>query len=229
MSDAQVKAVAGLRGHGKSSHVRVMTAGAPRVFYYDSLGDDYSEGVVCRDLATLERFWRRTYRGRFRISYKPVDPMADLPRICELAYACGDMVLVIDEIQLYFRGAFCPPELTKIITAGRHAGVELIGVTQAPRKLGELLRSQASSWDIFAIREPDHARYLADRCVGVDISQILALRKFEYLHYEDGADNYWRCTDDLDSGQTRREAIPYESETPAAAPDAGPGEHADAR
>ncbi|HER34049.1 MAG TPA: ATP-binding protein [Halothiobacillaceae bacterium] len=216
-SEAQVKAVAGLRGHGKSSHVVQMTRDVPRVLYYDSLGDDYAQGIVCRDLAVLESFWRRTYQHRFRISYKPVDPMADLPRICELAYECGDMTLVIDEIHLYFRGAFCPTELTKIITAGRHAGVELIGVTQAPRKLGELLRSQAAVWDIFAIREPAHAKYLAERCVGVDISQILSLRKYEYLHFEDGAECYWRCTDDLDSGQTRNEALPYETDAPTPA------------
>jgi hypothetical protein len=226
--DAQVKAVAGLRGYGKSTHVQTMTADIPRVVFYDTLGNDYSDGVVCRDLATLERFWRGVYRRRFRISYKPIDPQADLPRICELAYACGDMTLVIDEIQLYFRGACCPVELTKIITAGRHAGIELIGVTQAPKKLGELLRSQASTWDVFAIREPDHAKYLADRCVGMSMAQILALQKYEYLHYEDEADCYWRCIDDLASGQTRRERIDYETQAPASTPGSDPRQHANA-
>jgi hypothetical protein len=229
MSDAQVKAVVGLRGYGKTAHTRVLTAAAERVLFYDTLGNDYSEGVVCRDVTTFERFWLRVYQHRFRISLKPVDPMEYFPRLCALAYECGNLTLVVDEVQLYFRGACCCTEFTKIITAGRHAGVELIGVTQAPKKLGELLRSQAAWWDVFAIREPDHAKYISDRCVGMDLSQVLALRKYEYLHYEDGADNYWRCTDDLDSGQTRREAIPYETEAPAAAGDADPGQHADAR
>lgn len=229
MSEAQVKAVAGLRGYGKSSHVDQMTATSPRVLFFDTLGDDYNSGVVFRELGALESFWRSVYASRFRLVYKPVDPLKDLPRICELAFTCRDLVCVIDEIQLFFRGASCPIELTKLITGGRHAGVELIGVTQAPKKLGELLRSQAEVWDIFALREPDHAKYVAERCVGVDVSQILALRKYEYLHYEDGADCYLRCTDDLASGQTRSERIAYETQAPAPASGSDPRQHADAR
>jgi hypothetical protein len=197
MDEAIVRAVAGLRGFGKTSRVLELTRNEPRVLFYDSLGDDYSEGVVCRSLAVLEKLWHRSYRGPFRLSYKPVDPIADVARICELAYACGDMLLVVDEIQLYFRGQWCSPELTKVITGGRHVGLGLIGVTQAPKRLGELLRSQAREWFVFAMREPDHVKYLTDRLVGVDPAHILMLDRWEYLHYVDGWDNYELCIDDL--------------------------------
>jgi len=197
MDEAIVRAVAGLRGYGKSKHVLEMTRLEPRVLFYDSLGDDYKEGVVCRRLDVLEKLWLASYRGKFRISYKPVDPIADLPRICELAYACGDMILVVDEIQLYFRGQWCSPELMKVITGGRHVGLGLIGVTQAPKHLGELLRSQAREWYVFAIREPDHVKYLAERLVGVDPRHILELRKWEYIHYVDGVEGYERCVDNI--------------------------------
>jgi len=225
--EAVVKAVVGLRRYGKSTHVTRLTAGAPRVLFFDSLNDDYNEGVVCRDLAVLEKFWRRTYRGRFRITYKPVDPLTHLPRICELAYACGDMILVVDEVQLFFRGNWCSPEFTKIITAGGHPGVELIGVTQAPKRLGELLRSQAHEWHIFALREDDHIDYVKKRCSGIDPAQIRALQKYQYLHYVDGEDCYWRCIDDLTTGQTRKEEIAYATEAPRCDP--AVGQHADAR
>jgi hypothetical protein len=227
MSESVVRAVAGLRGYGKSTLVARLTRGQSRVLYYDSLGDDYTDGVIVRDLAVLERFWRGVYTRKFRIVYRPIDPLGDLPRVCELAYACGNMVVVIDEIQLYFRQNWCSPELTKLITAGRHAGVELIGVTQAPKRLGELLRSQAHEWYVFAVREPTHAKYLAERMVGVDVGEILSLQKFEYLRYEDGAPCYWRCQDDL-AGNVHSAEIRYETETPAPAPGSNPGADVDA-
>lgn len=229
MDEAIVKAVAGLRGYGKTTRVLNMTRDDPRVLYYDSLGNDYSDGVVCRDLVTLKKFWRATYRGRFRIVYKPVDPLADIADVCELAYACGDMQLVIDEVQLYFRGQWCAPEFTKIITAGRHAGVGLIGVTQTPKKLGELLRSQAREWFIFATREPDHVKYLADRCVGVDSARIQALPKWCYLHYVDGADFYTCCKDDSVTGRPiELERVDYATAAAAPGSIADPGGHSDA-
>jgi len=223
MDEAVVKAVAGLRGYGKTSRVLELTRETRRVLYYDSLGDDYSEGVVCRSRPVLEKLWHASYRGPFRISYKPVDPVADLPRICELAYACGDMTLVVDEIQLYFRGQYCAPELTKVITGGRHVGLELIGVTQAPKHLGELLRSQAREWFVFAIREPSHVKYLADRLVGVDPNLIMNLQKWEYLHYVDGRDYYERCIDDLARHKTERPLILAKSCRPAGRPGGSDG------
>lgn len=203
---ATVRAVVGLRGYGKTTKVVSVAQEFPRVFYYDSLGDDYRDGIICRDRQVLEKFWRGVYRlPAFRIVYRPVDPVAEFPRICELVWACADkdhpVLFVVDEVQLYSHGPWCPPEFTKIITGGRHRGIDLIGVTQAPKKLGELLRSQAHEWFAFAVREPDQAAYLGDRLAGVDESHFRLIEKFQYVHYVDGADQAWVCKDDLASGE----------------------------
>jgi DNA helicase HerA-like ATPase len=227
MSDqAEVKAVVGLRGYGKSTQVLRLTKSSPRVLYYDSLGDDYRDGVICHDLGTLERFWRGVYRKRFRLVYRPVDPLADFARICELVYACGDLTFVVDEVQLYFRGAFTEPAFTKVITAGRHANVELIGVTQTPKRLGELLRSQAHEWFVFGVREPQQVLYLRERLSGINADLLTMLPKFSYLHYIDGADCYWECCDSL-CGETVRASRAYVT-GPTEQP-ADSGEHPAAR
>lgn len=229
MSDAPVKAVVGLRRYGKSSHVVRMTQEAPRVVYYDTLNDDYSEGVVFRDVGQFEQFWRRVYQGRFRISLKPPNPQAYFPRLCELVWNCERLVCVVDEVHLY-GGNHAPEQFVKLITAGGHRDIELIGVTQEPKLLGKLYRSQATTWDVFKLLEEDDRDYMRRRLGGVSELQLATLAKYEYLHYEDGADCYWRCKDDDETGQVAafRERIDYETQAPAAAGIADPGQHADA-
>ncbi len=231
MSDeAIVRAVAGLRGYGKSTLVVRLAKAFPRVLYYDSLGDDYRDGVICYDRCILEKFWRGVYRlSNFRIVYRSPDPVADLPRVCELVAACGNMLFVVDEVQLYSHGPWCPPEFTRIITGGRHAGIDLIGVTQAPKKLGELLRSQAHEWYAFAVREPDQAAYLSERLPGVPASCFQSLEKFQYLHYVDGADEAHVMIDNPDRGDStdlytwKLNAV----QTPTPGAGGNPGQHAD--
>jgi hypothetical protein len=220
--------VVGLRGYGKSTKVVSLAREFPRVLYYDSLGDDYTDGVICRDGGVLEKFWRGVYRlPSFRIVYRPVDPISEFARICELVWECGDLLFVVDEVQLYFRGGVCCPEFTKIVTGGRHAGIDLIGVTQAPKKLGELLRSQAHEWYVFAVREPDQAAYLSERLAGVDKSCFETMEKFRYVHYLDGQDPAWIYYQEA-SGETRKlYTVNHALQTPAPGPGGDPGEHAD--
>ncbi len=225
--DAIIKVVFGQRGSGKTTKAAALVADKPRLVVYDSLGHDYRNGVVCEDRQIFELLWRVTYRGRFRLVYRPHDPVAEFPDVCRLASACGNLSFLVEEVDLYFRAAQCDPAFTNVISRGRHDGIELIAVTQCPTGFGSLLRAQAHEWFIFATREPRHVAYLTERCAGVDAQQILSLQQFEYLHYIDGADCYWRCLDDLTTGQTRTEEIRYANEAPRC--DAATGEHADAR
>jgi len=225
--DAGIIAVVGLRRYGKSTHVVRLANASDRVIFYDTLNDDYSEGVVCRDWVAFEKLWLASYRGRFRITYKPQNPMEHFGEFCEMAFACANCTVVIDEIQLYFRGACCCPELTKLITAGGHAEVTVIGVTQMPKRLGEVLRSQAHEWHIFALREDTHLKYVAERCPGVDPALIKSLPKYEYLHFVDGAEFYERCRDDLNSEHIDCRRLEYEGSGTTSGSDADPGKHDD--
>jgi hypothetical protein len=221
-------AVVGLKRYGKSSHVVRMTSSSDRIIFYDSLNDDYSQGVVCRSWDVFRELWLSSYRGLFRLTFKPDDPILYFEQFCTMAYECGDCTVVIDEVQLFNHGSYCPPAFVKLITAGGHPKVDLIGVTQAPKKLGELLRSQASEWHIFAIREDFHIKYVTERCPGVGADLIKTLPKYEYIHFVDGAEHYWRCKDDLVTGHVWEEVVPYEGPTVAARSESNLGADADA-
>lgn len=213
MADAVVKAVVGLRRYGKSSHVVRLIDGTRRVVFYDTLNDDYNQGIICRTWPAFKKLWLASYRGNFRITYKPTDPLEHFAEFCEMAYACGDCTIVIDEVQLYFRGACCCSEFTKLITAGGHAQVEVIGVTQMPKRLGEVLRSQAHEWHVFALREESHVKYVVDRCPGLEAETIKRLPKYEYLQFIDGADCCWLCKDSLDGYASFRQRLEYAETT----------------
>jgi len=226
---AIVRAVVGLRGYGKSTKVTALAKDFPRVFYFDTLGDDYTDGIIVRDRRTLERFWRGVYRLPFRIVYRPSDPVAEFPRICELIWECGNLLFVVDEVQMYSHGPWSVPAFTKIITGGRHAGLDLVGVTQAPKKLGELLRSQAHEWFVFGVREPDQAHYLSERLAGVPDDVFRMLEKYHYVHYVDGADECWICKDVPATGGTDKlVSVLRDAKALISGPASDSGEHADA-
>jgi hypothetical protein len=207
-----------------------MTRAAPRVVYYDTLGDDYRDGIVCRDIGIFERFWRGVYDARFRICLKPAERYLEyFPRFCQLAWECQDLIVVVDEVHL-FGGNYCCQEFTRLITAGGHRNIELLGATQSPKRLGELFRSQATCWHVFKLLEPRHIDYLCERLAGVSAAAICGLERYDYLHYEDGESCYWRCRDDDASGvvAASKEAIPYDTQTPISPGGANPGQHPDA-
>ncbi len=199
-----------MTGSGKSTKATGLVADCPRVLAYDPLGEDYRDGVVFESRRELEAFWRQTYKGPFRMVYRPEDPAADFPRICVLSYECRGMALIVDEADMFCRNGRCVDrEFTYLIGKGRHHDIDLICCTQAPKGLADFLRSQAHEWFIFMVKEPAHVDYLVKRCGGlVTAEEILALERWEYLHYrdygEEGTPDVARCMDDLATGQTRR-------------------------
>ena len=218
---ATIKVVFGQRGSGKSTKALSLVREQPRVLIFDTLGHDYSDGVVFYSLAELRAFWRTVYRGRFRLIYRPGDdPQGEFIEVCKLVYACGRLTFLVEEVDLFFRVGRCDPAFTTIITRGRHAHVELIAVTQAPMGFGALLRSQAHEWFIFSTREPAHVEYFKHRCPGVPVEWFGGLPKWHYVHYTDGADTYEVCIDNPQTGGTSCKTYNLEFATSLPAPGA---------
>lgn len=175
----------GKRGSGKTTKVRELTDGTARALFYDTLGRDYSDGVVCESLDELKAFWLKVYRGRFRIVYRPADPVEDFPEVCKLAWAATNMTLVVEETDLYFKQGTTCPEFRNLIQRGRHAGVDMICVTQRPKGFGRLLTSQTDAFFLFATREPDDLAYFRARCGDAIAERLPNLGLYETIAYND--------------------------------------------
>jgi len=182
---AKINMIFGKRGSGKTTKVRELTRTFRRVLYYDTLGRDYSDGVICETLTELKAFWRRCYQGAYRLVYRPADPEGDFPAVCELVFAAGEMAYVVEEADLFFQQGSTCPEFRNLIQRGRHAGVEMYCVTQRPKGFGRLLTSQTEKFYLFSTREPDDLRYFRDRCGDAVAARLPDLPKFQCIEYDD--------------------------------------------
>jgi len=194
---SQITIVFGKRGSGKTVKARNEVRGHDRVLFYDTLGHDYTDGVVLESLPELKDFWLRVYRGSFRIVYRPVDPQEDFAEVCGLVYAAGDMAFVVEEVDMFFRGDVTCSEFRHIIQRGRHQEIELIGVTQRPKGFGRLLTSQVETFYMFKTSEPVDLDYFRER-VGQEVADILpTLEQYHYVKYADSSGEHTIAKDDL--------------------------------
>jgi hypothetical protein len=211
--ESVVRCVVGMTGSGKTTKAVSLVADCPRVLYYDTLCEDYSDGVVFDDPRRLGAFWEHVCAGSFRLVYRPDDPNRDFPLFCEQVYDVCRMAFVVDEAHQFCRCGKCiDVEFTHLIGKGRHRDINLVCMSQAPKQLSDFLRSQAHEWFIFMLKEPAHVKYIVERCGGlVSAADITSLRRFEYLHYRDygvdGTPDVRKCKDDLTTGTTYFEPL----------------------
>lgn len=203
VDEALVRIVMGKRGCGKTTKARNLVSRCRhpgRVLYLDTLQHDYADGVTFYDLAELRAYWLKVYRGNFSLIYRPGDPEEEFPTLCQMVYACGRMVFVVEELDLYFKpGGSCCQELTTLVMRGRHADVDLIGVTQRPRGFGRSFTAMAKEFCIFQTQEPDDLDYFAAR-LGKQVKDVLpTLPLYHFLHVQDfgGPTRCAVCKDDL--------------------------------
>ncbi len=189
MDEKIIELIFGKRGGGKT-HLARTRLPSSRYLIYDTLGHDYSEGVIVESIDQLTALWKNTYRGNFRIIYRPLDPLAEFDQVCQLVWACGNMAMLVEEID-----CFCPTDqrslpdgLRMIIQRGRHRNITLVGVTQRPKGISRLLTSQAKKMCIFNTTEPADIDYFKE-VIGERIVELFAkLQQYEYVEWVDGRD-----------------------------------------
>ena len=75
MDRADIKLIVGKTGSGKTVKTVKLIADCPRVIMFDTQNKDYIDGVMFYDMNELKKFWLKVYRGRFRLIYRPLDPL----------------------------------------------------------------------------------------------------------------------------------------------------------
>lgn len=176
--------VLGSTGSGKTHLVNSLVQCCERVIMFDTTGHDYSDGVVFDDLMSFKKFWEKVYRlPRFRLIYRPLNEVEEFQEICRLAYLCGNLTLVAEELDIFCRSSGTPVEVKTILKRGRHRDIRFIGVSQRPKGIDRDVTSQAKTICIFHLHEPDDIDYLK-RVVGSGVEQALKeLREYDYIQY----------------------------------------------
>ena len=187
MTEKKITLIFGKRGSGKSYLANKLIENEPRLVMFDVMSE-YKDGVVF-DVYNYDlflEFWRKVYRDRFRIIYRPIKPVEEIERIGELVYTLGECCFLIEEIDCYGSPYQISDNFAAIIQRGRHKNIRLIGITQRPFGIHRLLTSQAKEIYVFNTNEPRDREYLRI-LLGQEIdSKLDALKQFEYVHWQDG-------------------------------------------
>ena len=187
MTEKKIILIFGKRGSGKSYLARKRIEFEPRLVVFDTLGE-YENGVIFgrENYEQCLEFWRKVYRGRFRLIYRPIIPIVEIEQICELVYALGNCCFLVEEIECYCSAYQISDTFAKIVQLGRHKDITLIGISQRPYGINRLLTSQAKEIYIFNTNEPRDREYLRT-LLGQEIEPKLdALKQYEYVHWQDG-------------------------------------------
>lgn len=190
----------GKRGSGKSELAKKGCRDKKRLLIYDTLGE-YTDGVIVSDLNELRDYWKKVYRGNFRIIYQPVNPKRDFNAICREVILCSDLTFLVEEIALYSKPLTLSDEFLEVIQHGRHHQVELIGTSQRPHGIDRMLTSQAKQMFIFNTTEPRDIDYFKE-VVGYEVVKKIAdLKQYEYVKWEDGLEELQVRKENIDENK----------------------------
>src|SRR4030043_512186 len=187
MSEKKIKLILGKRGTGKSYLANKLIENEKRLLIFDTLGE-YNNGVVF-DAEYAERFrefWKRVYRGNFRLINRPLNPESEIDEIAELVFLLGNMTFLVEELDCYCTSWQISDAFAHIIQRGRHQNISLIGVTQRPFGTHRLLTSQAKEIYIFGTNEPrdrDYLKLLLGEQIEAKLDQ---LQQYQYVHWQEG-------------------------------------------
>lgn len=121
----------------------------------------------------------------FRINYQwdgKLDQIEDFEFVASAAYACRNIVFVIEEVSLFCNPAYVPRPLAKIISIGRHRDLSLYCTSQTPKQINTLIRSQSSEIISFSQTEPAHIDWCRE-VMGPDADIISTLKPYECVKW----------------------------------------------
>lgn len=185
MSEKKIKLIFGKRGSGKSYLAKSMLENERRLIIFDTLGE-YTDGVVFDDYDKFLKFWLHTYRGDFRLIYRPIDPAETIDTVAELVFIDGDITFVVEEIDCFCTAHIISEQFAHVVQRGRHQNITLIGVTQRPYGIHRLLTSQAKEIYVFntnEVRDRDYLRSLLGQEIEGKLDQ---LGEFQFVKWQDG-------------------------------------------
>jgi len=187
-SEKKVILVIGKRGSGKSYLVKKMIAESQRLFVYDVMAE-YNKGVVFgpQSWAAMAALWRKSYRGNFRLIYRPIEDQKEMQTIAHLIFALGNLTFVVEEIDTVAQAYRIPWMFRYILRRGRHRDITLIGVTPSPYGIHRDLTRQAKEIYLFSTNEPRDKQYLSGLLGSEMINKLEGLEEYQYVKWDEGS------------------------------------------
>jgi hypothetical protein len=138
---AQIEAYIGASGSGKGVSIKARLAELQpaRLLIWDPRDEYGAHAMPYRTLGSLVAAWQKAgdkgpCRARYvhdatKTSVKVADAFA---MVCKLAFSCGSLVLLAEELSDVTTPSHAPPAWRQITTQGRHKGLHVLGAAQRP-------------------------------------------------------------------------------------------------
>jgi hypothetical protein len=177
-----VRAFIGATGSGKGAGIREHLAALDlsRFACFDPMHEYGDLGTVvasAREALTLMQ------RGRFRVVWQPPDDTdyqgarfrAEFEAFCMGCFRVGDMVMLVEELELVTSPSRSPAPWRTCTKRGRHQGLRILAASQRPADCDKAFLSSCSYIRCFSLREQNDIDRMA-RALKVPYEQIDKLR-----------------------------------------------------
>lgn len=173
----------GARGSGKSHTVKdyLRTRSPARLLIWDTM-DEY--GAHARAVPSLSAMLAAAGERSFALRYVPRGTERELAArfaaFCALAYARGELVMVVEELAAVTRPSWAPAEWSDCTLRGRHRRLAIFGLSQRPAGVDKNFFSNATFLRTGRLNFPADRRCMAE-VLDVPIGAVAELRGHDWI------------------------------------------------
>lgn len=179
---ADIRAFVGATGSGKGVgiHEHLKAAKPSRLIVFDPMHEYSGLGTV---VSTVAQVIAGMNKKAFKMIWQPDDDTdfssdkfkAQFALFCRAAFTVGDLMMLVEELELVTRPAWAPAAWRNCTKRGRHQGLTILAATQRPADADKAFWSSCTYIRCHALRETEDGQRMA-RAMKVPYEQIEKLK-----------------------------------------------------
>lgn len=184
MEKADITAIFAKSGSGKSHLMQRITARDQRLLVVDYKGEYKGQRIT--SIAELGEALRRT---RFRLAFVPSRDKdirdRQFNRLCYMAYAVGNLRLVVDEARIYTKPSWAPAGWAECTTMGRDRDLRIIAASQRPQHVDKEIIENCSRMFVGFLNTKNAIDAVEDQIGTGAYARHAPIPKWSFLHWSD--------------------------------------------
>ena len=179
---ADIQAVMGASGTGKSHYVKKLIARDRRLLVWD-IEDEYPD-LPALALSELPAAFagKKPRRARFVCAADGATRARQFDLFCRIAFAAGNLRLVVEELRFVTTASRAPDGWSAITLRGRKRGIRTIGTSQRPAQIDKDFLGNCTLLRVGALEYPEDRKAVAP-ILRRSLEEIAALSGYQALEY----------------------------------------------